>query len=312
MVNEIDSLPSFAEHVIEKYEKEREMKTVDLIQGSEEWLTYRKTKVGASEMSYLFGVNPWCKAKDQMLFLIGLKLGFNEIFINNAMRAGNEAEDAIVKHVENKYQIVTQPLIGYKGKISASFDGITLDNDIVVEVKNSAHTYNELKKHNRVPEMYQLQIQTQLYVSDADRCIFAARNPDTGDIVDTEVFPVENIIDLIKEKVDEFYTRMASKEEWTAEDFTEERTDEDWAQAAEEYRFAKRLYDEAKMTLDEAKQRLIENTDGASTKGGGVTVYKTKPRVTVNYRKIVEDNKIEIDEKYKKTGAASWAVRVTD
>jgi len=287
------------------------MQTVNLIQGSEEWLSYRTKKGGASEVSYLFGCNPFCSANDQKKYLIGLKLGFNTIFMNDAMRAGNDNESEIMKVIEDEFDIVTQPLIGYKNNVSASFDGITLDNDVVVEVKHSTKTYEYVKENGNPPEHYYLQVQQQLHISGAGYAIFASMHTDTRDVLHCIVKRDKDVISDIVSKWDIFFELMNSKE-WIEEDFNEERDDLDWLHATENYKDALSMEREAKEAKEKAKKALIELTGGVSTKGNGVSVYNSKGRETINYKAIIKDNGIEIADKYKKQGKSSWGVRVTD
>lgn len=286
------------------------MEVVNLEQGSQEWLDYRLGKVGASEVSHLFGVNPFCKSENQTMFLLGLKLGFNTIFINDAMRAGNDNEAEIIKFIEEKYDIETQPLVGHKGNISASFDGITLERDIVVEVKYSEYTYDYIKKHGEAPDYYELQIQQQMLVSGAGKAIFAAMNPKTRDIAHCELKACDVIQGFIKKNISDFFELMHSKE-WVESDFDEERKDEDWLQAVLAYRYAKSLENEAKLAIQAAKETLIGLANGVRAKGAGCSVYPVGQKENINWKKLAEDSQLEVSDKYKKVTPASWGVRLT-
>lgn len=287
------------------------MEVINLEQGSQEWLDFRKTKIGASELAYLFNANPFCKATDQMKYLIGLKLGFNEIFYNSAMRAGHDNESDIIEYVEKEYDIVTQPLVGYKENLVASYDGITFDNDIVVEVKFSKHTYDYILKHNDAPEHYYLQVQQQLFVSGAEKAIFAAMHSETREVAMCEIYPHQDVHKEIMSKVEDFYILLESKK-WKEDDFNEERNDEEWIKAVDNYRIAKLNEDEIKKKVNEAKERLIKLSSGIRSKGAGCTVYPTKGRETVDYKSIIKDNNLSIDDKYKKVVASSWIVRLSN
>lgn len=286
------------------------MQTVNLEQGSQEWLDYRRDKVGASDVSYLFGENPFCKADDQTKFLIGLKLGFNSIFINSAMQAGNDNEQDIIDHIEEKYGITTQPIVGYVGNISASFDGLTFDRDIVVEVKYSDHTYNIIKKYKKVPKNYYLQVQQQLLVSGAKKAYFAAMSPSTRDVEDIVVERDEKTIEQIQQKINEFYSLMASKK-WSEDDFSEERNDLDWIDACYEYKELKEAENALNARIESSKERLIALAGGTRSKGSGITVYPVKGRETVDYKSIIKDAGLDIDPKYIKKGKESWSIKVS-
>lgn len=285
------------------------MEVLNLEQGSQDWLDARKKYVGASEVSYLFNANPFCKETDQMKYLIGIKLGFVQVFQNNAMKMGNIKEDDIIKTVEFLKDIHTTKQVAAKGLLLASFDGITDDFKTIIEVKHSKHTYNELKDKN-VPFNYYLQVQQQLMVSGADMCYFAAMNPDTDDVEILEIYPELEIFDDIERKLNEFIEYRSSKK-WAEDDFQKERTDSTFEILVSDYKEVSNQIDELQKRQSEIKEALICEANGEKTKGFGLTVYPTAGRKTINYNQIVKDMNIEYDEdKYTTIGKTSWAIRV--
>jgi putative phage-type endonuclease len=74
------------------------MNTIDLKQGSKEWLDYRATRIGASDIAKILGVSPYGTAFD----LYEEKNGLKETFCNAGMRFGNVAEPLIREYYEAK------------------------------------------------------------------------------------------------------------------------------------------------------------------------------------------------------------------
>ena len=181
------------------------MLQLDLEQGSDEWLESRMLSFNASECGSLFGCSPY--DPQTPLKLAEIKYAGRTIFVNDAMRRGNEQEPFIREHIEQKYEINLYPIVGCleeDNRFRASFDGITEDGNTICEIKNSDKTYLYTQKHLKPPKNYELQIQHQLLVSGANVCIFAVRNNTSGEIIDVMVYPDNEIQEEIKLRWIEF------------------------------------------------------------------------------------------------------------
>ena len=272
-------------------------------QGSEEWLSARKSTFNASECGALFECSPFTP-KNQ-LELAHLKYGDLTIYTNKAMRDGNEAEPIIRERVEKLYNIVLEPLVACMDKdirFRASFDGITIDEDIICEIKNSKDTYGKCKD-GEVPKHYFLQIQHQFLVSGAKECIFAVRNPEDDELFTTIVKPDEKVMKEIHQKWLEFEDTYKGKELPPLE-----REDIDWELPALRLREINSRIKELEKEAKEYKEALISLADGKPTKGFGVSVYPTK-RKSTDYKKLLADNNIDTTPYIKES--VSWSVRVS-
>jgi len=272
-------------------------------QGSAGWLSARKATFNASECGALFECSPFTP-KNQ-LELAHLKYGELTIYENQAMRDGTDAEPVIRERVEKLYNIVLEPLVACMDsdiRFRASFDGITLDEDIICEIKNSKHTYDKCKEGN-IPKHYYLQMQHQFLISGAKECIFAVRNPEDDDVFTTIVKPDNKVMEEIHLKWLEFENTYKDKELPPLE-----REDIDWELPALKLREINSRIKELETEAKEYKETLVSLADGKPTKGFGVSVYPTK-RKSTDYKKLIADNNIDTDAYIKES--VSWSVRVS-
>ena len=106
-------------------------KIIQLKQGSAEWLAYRLTMRNASETAAVLGVSPW--STPYQLWL--LKTGRRQQTVTPAMQHGTNLESAARAAYEEQTGTIMQPLVLQDGAYSASLDGMTLEGDLIVEIK---------------------------------------------------------------------------------------------------------------------------------------------------------------------------------
>jgi putative phage-type endonuclease len=140
---------------------------VNLVQGSPEWLEYRRSMRNASESAAVLGISPWVTPYQLWL----LKTGRREQAVNAAMLNGTALEPEARSAYELETGHVMQPLVMQDGDYSASLDGITLQGDLIVEIKvpmrGASSSLWRAVEAGQVPGHYSAQIQHQLMVSGA-------------------------------------------------------------------------------------------------------------------------------------------------
>lgn len=136
---------------------------VDLVQGSQEWLDFRRTKRMASETPIIMGVSPWQKPKD----VVKAKRGENAKS-NYAMRRGQELEP-VARDVYQGIVGVLRPAVFVADDYGASLDGIDLFNELIVEIKcpmkGKASDLWKQAENGEIPTHYALQMQHQMMVT---------------------------------------------------------------------------------------------------------------------------------------------------
>lgn len=153
------------------------MKTVNLIQGTPEWRAHRANYHNASDAPAMLGVSPY-KTREQLI---------REV----ATGVVPEVDAATQRRFDDghRYEALARPIaeaiigedlfpcVGVEGKYSASFDGLTLMEDVAFEHKTLNADLAELvwlDDGSHLPLHYQVQMEHQAMVSGAQRVLFMA------------------------------------------------------------------------------------------------------------------------------------------
>lgn len=145
----------------------------DLVQGSPEWYEFRANHYGASEAPAMMGKS---KYQSRTELIEAKKFGAKEVdpATQRLFDAGHEAEAKAIAIAE---EIIGEPLFPVTGslpgtKLSASFDGLTMDNSIAWEHKLWNVELVKAIEAGELPEHYTIQMDQQLEVSGADKVLF--------------------------------------------------------------------------------------------------------------------------------------------
>lgn len=158
------------------------MKTHSLIQGSPEWLAYRAQHFNASDAPAMMGCSPY-KTRTQLLHEMHTGLTPDvDASTQRRFDDGHRFEALARPMAEKIIGMDLYPVTGSVGKLSASFDGLTMCETTAFEHK----TLNAdlLAVFNAMTDIanggkdldlqYRIQMEQQLMVSGAERCLFMA------------------------------------------------------------------------------------------------------------------------------------------
>lgn len=166
------------------------MQVVNLIQGSPEWHAHRRNHFNASDAPAMLGVSKYT-TRDQLLhqYATGLTkevdAGTQKLFDD-----GHKFEALARQLAEKIIGDELSPMVATEGKLSASFDGITFEGDVIFEHKT---LNNELRAAIRrkggnandfLAPMYKIQMEQQLMISGADKCLFMASSWDGDALIE--------------------------------------------------------------------------------------------------------------------------------
>jgi putative phage-type endonuclease len=152
------------------------------IQGSFEWLQARKNTFGASEASAMLGISSY-KTRDQLL-------KEKATGITPDVDASTQARFDRGHEIEATMRPVAEEIIGDElypvsgalesnELITASFDGLTMLNDVAWECKTLNKKLRESLSLGIIPDEYHPQLEQQLLVSGAEKSLFmAGQSPD--------------------------------------------------------------------------------------------------------------------------------------
>ncbi len=153
------------------------MKIISFSEGQrgEEWLTWRKNGVGASDISVVMGSNPY----KTPLQLWETKCGYRaEDQLNPAMDYGIRTEDIARQWLNENLQINLKPVCiedPEKSYFRASLDGFDFDSGTLVEIKCpvSEKTLDKARLQQSVPDYWYDQVQWQIMLSNPNKALIA-------------------------------------------------------------------------------------------------------------------------------------------
>ncbi len=268
-------------------------------QRSKEWHDWRNSGIGASEIAAIMGDSPWMSSQD----LWELKKGIRPPqAMNFAMQRGVDLEPLALSHFENMTGEIMQPLCASHSEhpfILASFDGISADRSLHVEIKCPGIKSHELALKGFVPKHYMWQIQQQLLVAGNPKgwyFSFYKNYPDQSKIgVLVNVFADPEMQAEIIEEARKFQEHIENNTPMYPQV---------WEAAAREWLSAQEEVEAAQAYLDAVREKLIFISNGQPVKGAGValgiTNYKPKVDWDAFYRNEVEKNP-ELDKYTSKT-----------
>jgi putative phage-type endonuclease len=160
----------------------------NLVQGSPEWLAYRRNHFNASDAPAMMGCSPY---KTRTELLAELSTGVAPEIGADTQRIldnGHRYEALARPLAEEIIGEDLYPLVGSEGRLSASFDGLTMAWDAALEHKS---LNDELRAcmtadctGDCLPMHYQIQMEQQCMVSGAQRVLFMASKWDGDTLVE--------------------------------------------------------------------------------------------------------------------------------
>lgn len=151
------------------------MRVISVSQGSPEWHEHRRTHFNASDAPAMLGVSPY-KTRTKLLHEIAT--GIVDADIDEAtlrrFEDGHRFEALARPLAEEIIGDSLSPTVGVSGKLSASFDGITFDELVIFEHKTFNCSLKDITDASQLPEQYRAQMEQQLMVSGASKCLFMA------------------------------------------------------------------------------------------------------------------------------------------
>lgn len=152
----------------------RKMIKHNLIQGSPAWLAHRTNFRNASDAPAMMGVS---KYKSRTDLLQETKTGIVPEVSKHTQAIfddGHRYEALARPYAEKIIGEELSPEIGTDGVYGASFDGITFMGDILFEHKTLNDSLRAVSSPNELDEQYLIQMEQQLMVSGAEKCLFVA------------------------------------------------------------------------------------------------------------------------------------------
>ncbi len=169
------------------------MQTHDLIQGSPEWHAYRSEHFNASDAPAMMGLSPY-KTRSQLLHEMSTGITPEIDSATQLLFDGGHRFEALARKIaEELIGEDLYPVVGSEGKLSASFDGLTMDESICFEHKTLNESIKSAQSVDDLGVHLKIQMEQQLMISGAAKCLFMASKWDSeGLLIDQKHFWYES------------------------------------------------------------------------------------------------------------------------
>ena len=268
----------------------------DLLQGTEAWHEFRRNHLGASDSVIVMGLSPWSNP----LKLWREKTGIgDERVYTDAMRRGNELEGEARAIFERDMKVTVLPLVYEHSSyswMSASFDGISLDEKIVVEIKCPGVDDHVVAKRGNVPPKYFPQLQHQIEVAGVDSMYYMSYRHD----LDYEIIEVKRDQAYIDRMLDELKKFWNLIETFTPPEdpYVDLSENAEWQQQEQLYIDACNQIQALELLKKELKDKMVEIGQRKPCKGKLVKLNRVYSKGRIEYSRIPEIAIIDL-EKYR-------------
>lgn len=263
-----------------------------------EWHAWRQQGIGGSDAPVLAGdagIVQKAKWMDSIQALWEMKTGKRGPKpANPAMLRGRKYEEAARIAYEKSTRNLVNSAFGENDKwpyVRASFDGLSFDNDLIVEIKVPGDRTMQMVREGSIPEYYLPQLAHQAVVAwgepgpswQGNICHFVAYVPETGELVrlDASILRLADIAHGLLEAESRFW-------EFVRLDVLP--CGDVWQGASAIWLSAHAALEAAKAAEERAKLRLVELL-GESEKrdGAGVLVYRSTRLGAVDYEPLLRE-----------------------
>lgn len=269
------------------------------VQGSPEWLEWRRSRIGASDCSVCCGLNPY----KNMVDLYHEKINRLDPVSTAAMTRGQMLESEAKKVYKDIYgielfsDVIVHPSIPY---LFASLDGISLDRKHLVEIKCPGKK-NHLAFQNKIPEFYRCQLQMQMMCEPIDHGYFFSYYPRLSPVRHRLEFD-SSLEAKILEATEYFYQCLVTQTEPEPKRYF---IVPEIKRLIEDYIYWKQKKHQAEENLKLLKEQLILNGHDITYKNFRMTKYTKLGGI--DYTAIPELTFVDL-EKYRKPSTEGWLI----
>jgi len=284
-------------------------------QNTTEWLQYRKTGIGASDVNIIMGVSeyktPYQLWEDKLSTEIEEQ---KNTFITDK---GHRLEPVARAQYEILTGIEAPPLLAEREDnpwMRASLDGFAKKENIVLEIKYTGNgaKWKTATEENRVPDCYWPQVQWQLFVTGARLNHYVSFNGEEIHMIEVEP-DIEYIRGMV-EKVTAFWNMVKTQKapELSDRDYKNVRSKE-LKGLVQQYVQLKEELKPKLETLSEIEKAIKENENWTHPRMrlDDVKLIQSTRKGSVDYKKIVNELLPDVDtSKYVKKATTTRMIRV--
>lgn len=288
------------------------MKIINLVQGTDLWLSWRKTVITATDCPVILGSSPWSTAYKIWQGKLGL-LDEQKSKSNDAMERGKRLEPEARAQFIERYGMNMVPTVVESTEfdfLGASLDGLSDCKEYILEIKCGGANLQRQAREGYIPAYYMDQIQHQLFVTGAKKAFYYSYDGEKGTCI--EVLPEPDFQARFMPKAREFWRCVAFNEPPALQDSDyKDMSDEPlWKTCAEEYRKICDQIRDLEEVKNNCRKKLLHLCGDQNCLGHGIRAVKTIVRGRIDYDSIPELQSIDIN-KYRKGETTMWKVMVS-
>lgn len=282
-------------------------------QSGDDWLSWRKNGVGASDIGVLTSSNTY----KTVLSLWDEKCGFKgEDSINPAMAHGIKNEPRARQWLNENQQLSLEPMCVEDIKHSffrASLDGYDSEKKVLAEIKCpvSDSILDIAREHRNVPLYWQHQIQWQIMLCKPHRAFIALWDYRHDSCITIEAFAQPTLQKEMREKAKDFWAMVQSgtAPKPSAKDYIH-LDDPELKEFLQEYSDHDAVAKAADVRKKELKGKIVDFGDDGNFRCNGYSITRCMPRITYDMKQMRMDG-INV-EKYEKrpTGIGYYKISV--
>lgn len=282
------------------------MKIIEIEQNTPQWLEFRKPRIGASEAPIIMGISPFTTR--YRLWQEKLEL-VSRPKMNSRQERGHDLEPKARKCFEKMFGVKTVPRVVVSAKydwMMASLDGLSLTNDLFIEIKCPGTIDHEIAISGRIPEKYYPQMQHQLACTGLEFGYYFSYDGTQG--VGVKVYRNDDYITKLIDQELKFLEMINTffPPELVDKDYTKIETPE-WNETAIKYMDISEQYESLGIYKENLKNKLIELSGRSSVIGAGIRLSKVIKKGHVDYSMIPELLTVNL-EQYRKPPIETWRV----
>lgn len=282
-------------------------KVLNLGQGSDEWIKARFDYITASQVPVLLGLSPYQSPielfEEKLMRLIVPPKGEKEVLFAKGHAVELKAREWCNRELKTEFK----PMVLVSNKLPelmASLDGFNVGSNTILEVKYVGATKLKEISEGNIPIHHSAQVQSQLLVSGAGKCIYFASDGISS--VRQDVLPDHAEFEIIAQEVQAFAKRLkdGNPPELTDQDFlVVEDAD------LELLKLIKHSLGQWEQRFEETKAKILDKyKDNKRVKGHGVSIVSTLRKGTIQYKGIEVLKSIDL-EKYRSKPSVVTTVR---
>ena len=282
-------------------------KTVDLIQGSQEWMAYRKNRIGGSDAPIIMGASPWTTKYE--LYREKMDL-MPPRPMTLAMERGHKLEPIARKALCHYLGVHLEPLViesTVRPYLMASLDAISDDGKVAGEIKCPGDEDHAMAVNGYVPDKYRWQLWHIFNVHpDLERLYYFSYHESGPAVIEFSRDTEKQSTLLHEEAVFMECLNTFTEPDLSPRDYLT-REDDRWLGLADQYKTAQSMVKGWTEKLEIARQHLLQECGQSNVMGGGIRVMKVARKGTVDYKAIPELIGVDL-EPYRKKPIESWRI----